>query len=160
MKNVLLIIIESFEFSVNANYSHTLTAQNWHVKKKKHVMTDDYELCAHRYTCILMPSPRAFWNNISTRTRSAGNCSCMNLKQTFTSITATIRQQQKYHQPIKRTRRIMQKIIKMAYIHKQCSWKIHKKLKYNIKNHGISPCKMSQLNNLDLPQVLPCRRKN
>ena len=60
MKNVLLIIIESFEFSVNANYSHTLTAQNWHVKKKTHFMTDDYELCAHRYTCILMPSPRAF----------------------------------------------------------------------------------------------------
>jgi hypothetical protein len=35
MKNVFLIIIESFEFSVNSNYSHTLTAQNWHVKKKK-----------------------------------------------------------------------------------------------------------------------------
>jgi hypothetical protein len=40
MKNVFLIIIESFEFSVNANYSHTLTAQNWHVKKKTHTLYD------------------------------------------------------------------------------------------------------------------------
>lgn len=31
---------------------------------------------ANNYTCILTPASRAFWNSVSTRARSLGNCSC------------------------------------------------------------------------------------